>query len=182
MIFFTSDTHWGHRNVIRYSNRPFGSVEEMDEEMVRRWNDKVSKRDVVYHLGDVAFMSPARAKPILDQLNGEIHLCIGNHDSKAIQQLDRWSSVEHYREISINGKHIVLSHYAHRVWNRSHRGSLMLYGHSHAALPGTNQSLDVGVDCWDYEPVTLNEILVRMSTLPPFRNQDHHRGNIENNV
>lgn len=168
-IFYTSDTHFFHRNVIRYSNRPFVDEQEMNEEMVRRWNARVSPNDTVYHLGDVSFANVTKTKTLLDRLNGTIHLCPGNHDPKQLLSIDRWASVEPYREIREQGKFIVLSHYAHRVWNKSHHGSLMLYGHSHGGLPGNSQSLDVGVDCWDYQPVTLNEITARMATLPEFR-------------
>jgi calcineurin-like phosphoesterase family protein len=173
-VHFTSDSHWGHRNIIKYSNRPFDSVEQMDEEMVTRWNAVVQPDDTVYHLGDISFMKVDRFKPIADSLNGTIHLLIGNHDPDAVLAMDRWASVGHYKEIVHQNKKIVMSHYAHRVWNRSHHGAIMLYGHSHGSLPGTDQSLDVGVDCWDFAPVTLPRILERMATLPPYRSGDHH--------
>ncbi len=173
-VFFTSDTHWGHKNIIRYSDRPFASVEDMDEEMIRRWNALVGKADIVYHLGDVGFMPANKLANILRRLNGTIHLNIGNHDSKEVLALDRWASVEHYREVSIDGQFMVLSHYSHRVWNKCHRGALMLYGHSHNSLSGNDQSLDVGVDCWDFAPVTLSQIKARLKTLPPYASGDHH--------
>lgn len=75
-------------------------------------------------------------------------------------------------ELMLDGHHIVLCHYGMRLWNRSHWGSLSLFGHSHGRLPGNSQSLDVGVDAWDYRPVTLPEILERMQTLPPFVQED----------
>lgn len=173
--FYTSDTHFFHRNIIRYSNRPFASVEEMNEEMVRRWNARVQPRDIVYHLGDVSFGRIEPTRNLLDRLNGIIHLCPGNHDPRELQRLDRWESVEHYREIYDSNRKVILLHYGMRVWNKSHHGSLHLYGHSHGSLPGNNQSLDVGVDCWDYRPVTLKEIMERMAGLPPYRSQDHHQ-------
>lgn len=74
----------------------------------------------------------------------------------------------------MDGQPLVLCHYAMRVWNRSHHGTLMLYGHSHSNLLGNSQSLDVGVDAWDMRPVTLREIKNRMATLPPYRSEDHH--------
>jgi len=77
-IFITADNHFFHKNIIRYCNRPFGSVEEMNEEMIRRWNSKVGKDDIVLHLGDFAFRG--RAKEIRDQLNGTIVIVRGNHD------------------------------------------------------------------------------------------------------
>lgn len=79
-IFLTSDTHFGHRNIIKYSARPFGSVEEMNEVMVDRWNEAVSSNDVVYHLGDFAMGKIDETLPIVSRLNGRITLIVGNHD------------------------------------------------------------------------------------------------------
>jgi calcineurin-like phosphoesterase family protein len=173
-IYYCSDHHWGHNNIIKYSNRPFADVDEMNEAMIARWNSRVEPNDTVYHLGDVAFMPAKRFESIANRLNGIIHLCPGNHDSDDLLAMNRWASVHPYREIRDLNKKVVLSHYSHRVWNGSHKGSLMLYGHSHGSLPGSNQSLDVGVDCWDYYPVTMREIMARMATLPPFHSGDHH--------
>lgn len=172
--FFTSDTHWGHKNIIKYSNRPFADVDEMNEAMIERWNSRVGPEDIVYHLGDIAFMPAKRFEGIAYRLNGIIHVCPGNHDPDDLLALDRWASVTPYREIYADNKKVIMCHYAMRVWNKSHRGALMLYGHSHGSLPGSNQSLDVGVDCWDYYPVTIREITDRMATLPAFRSGDHH--------
>jgi calcineurin-like phosphoesterase family protein len=173
-IFFTSDTHFYHENVIKYSKRPFKNADHMNEEMIRRWNERVKPTDEVYHNGDAVLGGGCDPTPVLSRLNGIIHLTPGNHDSKKMQKNDRWASVCPYREIKLDGKFIVLCHYAMKVWNKSHYGSLMLYGHSHGSLPGNNQSLDIGVDCWDYRPVTLHEILSRMATLPPYLPVDHH--------
>src|ERR1700744_1409385 len=94
VIYFTSDTHFGHENIIRYSNRPFKDVEHMNEELVRRWNSRVGHTDIVYHLGDVALMKGADPDSILIRLNGIIHLCPGNHDSKKTMGHSRWASVQ----------------------------------------------------------------------------------------
>lgn len=112
---------------------------------------------------------------ILRRLNGRKHLIFGNHDGQPTRHSQEWSSRGNYREIKLGSQHIVMSHYAMRVWNRSHRGSIMLYGHSHGSLPGNSQSLDVGVDAgWDYRPITLDEIQKRLKTLPLYKNPDHH--------
>ncbi len=180
--YFTSDTHFGHRNIIKYSNRPFPwcgdnncksckqcreAVEEMDETMINNWNEVVGKHDHIWHLGDYAFAPEWRMKQIHDRLNGKKHLLLGNHDDHNKMRAI-WEHVGSYRELRIDKTFVVLCHYAMRVWNKSHRGSLMLYGHSHGTLPGTSQSLDVGVDCWDFKPVNLEQIKERMKTLEEY--------------
>jgi len=172
--FFTSDQHWFHENIIRFSNRPFQSLEEMNEAMIENWNAKVQKGDLVYHLGDFALKCRVEeANGILDRLHGQIILIRGNHDSMAEKVRHRFAAVKDYDEIAIpdaaasNGKRkIVLLHYAMRVWNKSHHGSWHLYGHSHGTLPDDPHSLsfDVGVDCWEYAPLSYEEVSRVMAT------------------
>ena len=86
--FFTSDTHFNHANVIQYCGRPFASVDEMNREMIARWNSTVGPDDTVYHLGDFALGKFAKAAPILHRLNGARKiLVLGNHDRSARQML-----------------------------------------------------------------------------------------------
>lgn len=172
--FFTSDTHFGHRSIIEHCWRPFSSVEEMDEELIKRWNERVTPRDEVWHLGDFTMADAMTAYTYRKRLNGKIHLIWGNHDRNAVRRMVCWTSSQYAAEISVDGRSITLCHYAMRVWNKSHHGSLMLFGHSHGNLPGNSQSLDVGVDAWGYCPVTLPEILARMETLPAFVQEDMH--------
>ncbi|MFA8451198.1 MAG: metallophosphoesterase family protein [Bacteroidales bacterium] len=166
-IYFTSDHHFGHKNIIKYSNRPFADVEEMNNSLIERWNSKIQKNDKVYHLGDIGFCDTSTLKHIISQLNGKIHLVKGNHDriSSEIKNLFEW--VKDYHELKLNdvdhnsGKQlIVLSHYAMRVWNKSHHGSYHLYGHSHGELPDDIHSLsfDVGVDAHNYYPLSYQEV------------------------
>lgn len=164
--WFTADTHLHHGNIIKHCSRPFADADEMDEALIANWNARVGPRDHVWHLGDFAFCGGGRAAAYLERLNGIKHLVWGNHDSKQVRRLPHWESSEPYTEISVDGLRIVLFHYALRVWNKSHHGSLHLYGHSHGNLPGTRQSCDVGVDCWDYRPVSLEEILARLEATP----------------
>ena len=179
-IFFTSDHHFGHKNIIKFSNRPFTSVEEMDETMIQRWNEKISPEDEVYHLGDVAFRTHGSIKKILDRLNGKIHLIKGNHEKQALTYKFRFESIQDYLELSVedeslrNGKQmIVLFHYAIKQWNKKHHGSYHLYGHSHGSLPDDihSQSFDVGVDCHDFYPISYEEVKAIMKQkewTPPF--------------
>ena len=164
--WFTADTHFGHANIIKYCNRPFTSVEEMDEAMIERWNERVKPNDVVWHLGDFAFYkSYEKLEQIFNRLNGNKLLIHGNHDYHNTQRLF-WLAQRQMDTILFGKQSIVLCHYGMRVWHRSHQGALHLYGHSHGTLPGDSQSLDVGVDCWDFRPANIDEIRARLKTLP----------------
>lgn len=172
-IWYSSDNHFSHRNIIKYSNRPFANVDEMNEEIIRRHNSRVKPTDNWYCLGDFCF--DKNPDKFLSRMNGKKHLIIGNHDSVKTQESYYWDSVQPYLEISDDQTKIILCHYSFRVWNQSHRGAIALYGHSHGSLPGNNQSLDVGVDCWDFYPVNIHEIKERLKTLPPYKSVDHHK-------
>ncbi|MBC8103923.1 MAG: metallophosphoesterase family protein [Cytophagales bacterium] len=183
--FFTSDTHFFHENIIRLCDRPFSRVEEMEEAIISRWNAKISKSDLVYHLGDFALKcTPEQARGVVKRLNGQIILIRGNHEKVADQIKDAFAAVKDYDEISIpdldapNGKRkVVLLHYAMRVWNGSHHGSYHLYGHSHGSLPDDPNALafDVGVDCWDFAPLSYEEVKTVMSG-KTWKPVDHHGG------
>lgn len=174
MIYFTSDTHYGHANVIKFCNRPFADVDEMERELIRRWNVVVGKGDTVYHLGDFGFCKYADVQRILSSLNGEKHLILGNHDGKDVERSKHWRSIRDYHELRVDGVKVILCHFAFRVWNKCHHGSINLHGHSHGSLPGTSQQCDVGVDCWSYAPVGLPEIMERLKGNPPQHMADYH--------
>jgi calcineurin-like phosphoesterase family protein len=155
---FTADSHFGHASIITMSARPFVTVEEMDQAMIANWNAAVAKGDNVWHVGDFAHRIDAKRKrAIFSRLNGSKHLVPGNHDDADTLSLP-WASIGQIRQIVVDGQKLVLCHYALRTWPASRRGAIHLYGHSHGTLPGNHQSLDVGVDCWDFRPVTLAEI------------------------
>lgn len=174
-IWFTADTHFGHERIIELANRPFATVEEMDEEMIRRWNAVVAPGDLIYHLGDFAFCDHT---PYLARLNGQKKLIIGNHDhSNRLKKAKGWATIDSLLRVKgIPGEPlpVVLCHYAMRVWSSSHHGALHLYGHSHGSLPGDHQSCDVGVDCWGFQPVTLNDVKMRLRKHPTRVEPDHH--------
>ncbi len=167
-LWFTADHHFGHANIIRFCRRPFADVAEMDEEMVERWNATVDTGDEVWHLGDFAYRcGPNRQAEIFNRLHGRaIHLVRGNHDRGRTLALP-WASVQHYAEIVADGRLLILFHYALRVWNGSHRGSLALHGHGHGTMPSLPAACDVGVDAWDFKPASLSEILGRLGTNTP---------------
>ena len=158
--FFTSDTHFGDMRVLRFDHRPFASLPEHDEALVARWNERVGPGDTVWHLGDFALgPSPGRCAAILDALNGEKHLVSGNNDDAATLALGGWASVRHYAELVVEGRMLVLCHYAFRTWNGIGRGAVNLHGHSHNKLTPAPKQYDVGVDAQGFRPVTFPEVL-----------------------
>lgn len=158
--YFTSDTHFGHGGSLGIFRRPFGSVTEMNETMIERWNSSVAPDDEVWHLGDLALQMPIdKVAELFERLNGFKHLIAGNNDGPAVLSLLGWASVQHYAELEIEGRFLVLCHYPFRSWNRMHKGALNLHGHSHGGLDPLPRQIDVGVDVWDFRPVTLDEIL-----------------------
>lgn len=181
-IWFTSDTHYGHKNIIEYSKRPFKDADEMEEAMISNWNNVVQKGDTVYHLGDFAFYNDRkRIEDILSRLRGQKHLILGNHDEKRPAQGNSfWASVGHYKRIKIDGQRIILFHYAMKVWHGCHRGAWQLYGHSHGSLPVDlkRKHFDVGVDCWNFTPISYEQVAKEMEK-HEFLPVDHHGQNAD---
>ncbi len=181
-VFFTGDLHFGHENVIAFDDRPFNSVEEMDAELIKRWNAKVGKDDLVYVLGDMIWKTRNNdAHKIIKSLNGRIILIKGNHDdfllnSKAKEAL---SDVKDYDDICVTledgtVRRCILSHYFIPMYNGHRNKAIHLHAHSHCSLEADyeiilashlndigcrNEIYNVGCMLWDYEPVTLDEII-----------------------
>jgi calcineurin-like phosphoesterase family protein len=161
-VFFTSDTHFGDSRVLRIDKRPFRSIPEHDEALIARWNETVAEGDEVWHLGDFALhVKPERIEALLNGLNGRKHLITGNNDGPDTLAAKGWASVQAYAELLLDGRALVLCHYAFRTWKNMGRGWLDLHGHSHGLLKPQTRQYDVGVDVWDYRPVTLETILGR---------------------
>jgi calcineurin-like phosphoesterase family protein len=154
--------YFGHTNIIKYCDRPFSNVEEMDEALIYNWNKCVSDTDTIYHLGDFAFRS---AQTYLDRLNGYIRFVRGNHEKPLLNILDL-RDIPYMRIIKPEKTTITLSHCCMRVWDKSHFDHWHLYGHSHGTLPPIGKSMDVGVDCNNYSPVSLDYIKEYMGTRP----------------
>ena len=177
-VWFTSDTHFNHANVIHYSDRPWTTKEEMNAGLIERWNDSIKPGDAVYHLGD--FTLTTRIELVdewLGQLNGEIRLIKGNHDNwvKKLPKLknrDKIKWVRDYveRHFTIGGeKHkIVMCHFPLLFWHGSHYGSIHLHGHCHGGADELNKGLrrmDVGVDSNDWRPVLLEKVIADLGSL-----------------
>jgi calcineurin-like phosphoesterase family protein len=190
-LWFTSDNHFGHANVIKFCARPFLNVDHMDQDMISRWNAVVKNDDTVFHLGDFAFKGVKTIEKYVNQLNGKIILIRGNHDEKQIGKITPYfHGVHDYLEIDVRDEsapqgwqHIVLCHYAFKVWNRSHYGSWSLHGHSHGSLKDDpfSRSFDVGVDCHDYTPLSYSRVREIIATKCCVA-IDHHGGKGDNDT
>ena len=174
-MFFTSDTHFAHENIIKYCKRPFRDVEENDEELIYRWNAKVPEDGIVFHLGDVAFGDHDRVDNILKQLHGTIYLVIGNHDWRRIVNQHKWRFELMTQQINmkIGKRHVILNHYPMLAFSGAWRGvdaTYQLFGHVHTS-PYTDEGLDqarmkmlftsqydVGVDNNGFAPVSWKEV------------------------
>lgn len=164
-FFFTADTHFGHAGALGLFRRPFPTVAAMDAEMEARWNATVAPQDTVWHLGDVALnRTPTQVAALLDRLHGTKHLVPGNNDPDGVRALPHWASTNEYVELPEHG--LVLCHYALRHWRNQSRGWTNLHGHSHGHLPPMTRQRDVGVDCWDFTPVPLEDLLRRRLPRP----------------
>lgn len=167
--FFTADQHYGHEAIIRLGRgRPFASVNDMDAFMIDAHNGAVDRRDRVIHVGDFAHRcDPRRLRAIFGKLNGSHFLVPGNHDDGPATKALPWAGVMPLVwNVKVDGVLVVCCHYGLRVWPSQRRGAIHVYGHSHGKLPPNNASLDVGVDCWDFRPVSLPEIRARLETMP----------------
>ncbi len=198
--WFSADLHLGHSNILKFSYRPFASIEEHDRCLIQNWNNHVAPRDDVYFLGDFAYRNKAAAASLRRKLNGNIFFIEGNHDTSAHQIRDTFGWYKEVHEVKVKkadgvDQRIFLSHYAHRVWNKSHHGTWHLYGHSHNTLPELQNSLsfDVGVDAvaarlsgipsgyadltgtlpQDYRPMSFEEVCEVMSK-KTYKPVDHH--------
>lgn len=172
--FFTSDTHFFHRNCIKYCPTTRGQFQdelEMNEALIIAWNNRVAAGDLVYHLGDFAFTNITKAVEILSRLNGRIVLIAGNHDVKLLKSpefCNRFYNIEKsYYETKIDGTFVTMCHYPLVSWNGMSYGSFHLHGHTHGAYHHKGRGLDVGVDNReDLAPWTWQEICDYMETRP----------------
>ena len=158
--FFTADQHYGHANIIRFCQRPFASVEEMDRELIRRHNEIVGPDDTVIHAGDFAYRSTRTPQSYLQELNGHHILVRGSHD----KWLDE--AAREILELKLERQHIVVCHYALRVWPRSHYNSWQVHGHSHGTLEPVGKQWDVGVDNNDFYPLSFTRLQEIMAERP----------------
>lgn len=167
-IYYTADTHFGHANIIRFCDRPFAGVAEMDAELIARWNEKVGDDDDVYVVGDFAYRNAESAAKYLRALSGRKHLVVGNHDRKWMRDaraVALLESSEGVADIVDGGRRVVMCHYPLMTWPG--RESYMVHGHIHDDTRGAywpllasyGRALNAGVDVNGFEPCTLDELV-----------------------
>ena len=179
--WFTADTHWNHVNILRYCNRPFENVERMNEALINNWNERVGDDDTVHHLGDVTLNDHKYARELFSQLNGHIIVLANwwHHDRHWLDNFAAYNmrsksgypvlltdpliSLE-LPEYSENGypKTLVMCHFPMARWEKSHYNSWHVHGHCHGMYQGPPRSMDVGVDCAYYSPLSFDEIAQAM--------------------
>lgn len=171
MNYYTADLHLGHKNILRLSNRPFSSIEEMDKTLINNWNSVVKPEDDVYIVGDLCFRTTHdNMLQYISQLNGKKHLIVGNHDGEILKDKDLrryFVEIKDIKTVYDNGTKIVLCHYPMVEWDGYYRGTLHFYGHIHNNFDNATSkyimsipnAYNVGVDILDYYPRTLKEII-----------------------
>jgi len=183
-MFFTADTHFWHKNIIKYCDRPFESSEEMNEKLIENWNNIVSKNDIIYNLGDIAFCGTTKLEELLKRLNGNIILIPGNHDNSGVLKV-----FGKYHSISKADK-TVITYDKYKIY-LTHENNLdiqddsfIFHGHYHGndlvdmynisisevkerfrnekSFGVKGNSIEVGVDLWGYTPVHIDDIMKKL--------------------
>ena len=192
MIWFSSDWHFSHKNIAgpkisswKSGYRTFDSIHQMNDDIITNINKYVKWDDTIYFLGDFAFGDYKKIPEYRNRIACQnIHLCRGNHDEEYHGGRDisifsdLFLSINDTMRFRINNQDFFLSHYAHRVWPGSHRGTIHLYGHSHDSIPDFGKSMDVGIDVayrmfGEYRPFSITEIIDIMAK-KDISELDHH--------
>ncbi len=182
--WYTADTHFGHENIIKFCDRPFRSANHMDAVLMQNLWTMVGPKDALWIVGDFAFGQKAKDREWLTSLffklpGAEKHLIVGNHDLEPTLALP-WDSISHMAEVKDgpDSQMHTLCHYPMITWNRARRGALQIFGHVHKNWKGSNNSVNAGVDVWDYMPVRFEDLARRAKSLP----QNKHWADVEHNA
>ena len=172
-ILFISDTHFGHKNILRLNNRPYNDIEEMNRDFIEKWNNKVGKDDTVIHGGDVLFDTSAGRK-VLNELHGHIVLIKGNHDGRLLKDAQcrkHFDAIYDTYAVETDGKKIVVNHMPEIEWNGMYRGALLCYGHIHNNIENDtywimqdyrkDNAFNIGVDILGGEPCEIRDVIER---------------------
>ena len=169
---------FGHKNIIKFCNRPWATADEMNEGLIERWNEVVNPEDDVWHLGDFSFMNIEKTIEVMKRLNGNLRLVHGNHDQQIRAHAPRLvtegliKEFHDYKSMKIGNQRIILFHYPIREWEHCHHSAFHLHGHVHSKLPPYGKSVDVGIDSqWilpeiPYRPFHYEEIKAVLDQQP----------------
>jgi calcineurin-like phosphoesterase family protein len=176
--YFSSDWHLCHANIIKYDNRPFDNIGQMNQHILDNYHELVKEEDNFYYLGDFCF-DKAKTESFLEQMQGNLFFIRGNHDKKeTIRLYEKYGTyLGEQSKIRVEGQDIVLNHYSMRVWDKSHHGTWHLYGHSHGTLPDdpNSKSFDVGCNIFEYKPLEFSQVKKIMDK-KLWKPIDHHTG------
>jgi len=164
--YYISDIHFGHKNVIKFDDRPYSTVEEMDSDMIRIWNETIPENGVVFIVGDLFFRcSSQRMKEIIEQLNGQFIFIKGNHDTSMLNckpMLKYFDLIETRINLYTPDRLIVMDHYPMLEWDQYFRGYYHVYGHVHANKPHPEaRALDLGWRLHN-KPLHYSEVLAKI--------------------
>ena len=177
MNYYIADLHFGHKNIIKYDGRPFLTPDEMDQTLIKNWNNTISDNDTVFILGDISWYNSDKTAEILNGLKGHKVLIWGNHDRMSPKVAQCFDKICDYLEITDGGNKVILCHYPMPFWNGQFRGSIHLYGHVHNTyqddlmqelINTMNKKQDISMHAFNvgcmmkhmgYKPRTLKEIL-----------------------
>lgn len=166
MIYFTSDTHFHHNNIIKYCNRPFNNINDMNNTIINNWNTVIKKEDIVYHLGDFCLSNDDEIKNTYNLLNGHIILIRGNHDRKPVKFYENIGfKVLTHAPIILDEYKLMLSHVP-LPDNKIKNGYINLHGHIHNKKISQdypknyseNKHINLSVDVTNFRPISLDEI------------------------
>lgn len=161
-IYLTSDTHFHHKNILNFESRPYETVEEMTESMIEKWNDQITDKDIVYHLGDLCLGNQEQTIEILKRLKGKIILIKGNHDfSKHYKKINQLELLHEYHEVGIilnyNKHQMWLTHYPFEIGLRPRKWSI--HGHIHGEESSWDNQINVGVDSPHFKQKPFGELI-----------------------
>ncbi|MEP3668989.1 MAG: metallophosphoesterase [Roseibium sp.] len=164
--FYTADPHFGHAKIIPLCNRPFKNLDEMNAALLDNLKQSMTKRDDLWVIGDFAYKGSGNAiEKIFSEIPGNKHLIIGNHDCKHIKRLN-WGSQHEIFALNDGPHRFLMCHYPMVSWNQARHGVIQLFGHVHNNWAGSRNSVNLGVDLWDFAPVKADAIKARAKTLP----------------
>lgn len=168
MIWYIADLYLARTAIIGHCGRPFATSGHMDDALVANLAGRVASDDDLYVVGDFALGGGSGHDYVLrrfDEIPSRKHLVVGNHDASWMREIP-WESVSDVVEVKDGGQRVFLCHYPMITWPGARRGALHLFGHVHGNWQGSRNAVNVGVDVWDFQPVTLRDAQRRAGRLP----------------